>query len=130
MRPISTPFRTGSSPRWRRTGIASLTDQGVARSETEPAKASPEKVWKAEIDTAETEKAINLTPADEKVIQQRLTALGLYKGPPTGALDEPTRSAITEWQKSRRAALSSYLGPMQLAELRAESEDAYQRLLA
>ena len=120
-------FPNGFFAQMAKNRIASLT--GVARSETEPAKA-PEKDWKAEIGTAETEKALNLTPADEKEIQQRLTALGLYKGPPTGALDEPTHSAITEWQKSGRAALSSYLGPMQLAELRAESEDAYQRLLA
>jgi hypothetical protein len=52
--------------------IASLT--GVARSEAKPAKAPD---WKAEISTAEAEKALNLTPADGKEIQQRLTALGL-----------------------------------------------------
>ena len=111
--------------------IAALEIPGVSRSEqaSEPEK-PPEKDWKAEIGTAETEKALNLTSADEKEIQQRLTALDLYKGPATGALDPPTRRAITEWQKSRGAALSSYLGPMQLAELRQESEDAYQKLLA
>jgi peptidoglycan hydrolase-like protein with peptidoglycan-binding domain len=86
--------------------------------------------WKFEIGTAETEKALNLTPAEQKEIQQRLTALDLYKGPATGAFNPPTRSAITEWQKSRGVALSSFLGPMQLAELREESEDAYQTLLA
>ena len=48
----------------------------------------------------------------------------------TGLLDPATRRAIAEWQKSRGAALSSYLGPMQLAELREESEDAYQNLVA
>ena len=91
----------------------------------------PEKKdWRAEIGTAETEKALNLTPAEEKEIQLRLIALDLYKGPVTGSLDPPTRRAITEWRKSRGAALSSYLGPMQLAELRQESEDAYQKLVA
>jgi peptidoglycan hydrolase-like protein with peptidoglycan-binding domain len=120
-------FPNGFFAQMAKNRIASLTDQGVARSGTEPAKAL-EKDWKAEIGTAETEKALNLTPAEEKEIQQRLMVLGLYKGPPTGALDESTRPAITEWQKSRGAALSSYLGPLQLAELRAESEDAFQRL--
>ena len=86
--------------------------------------------WKFEIGTAETEKALNLTPAEQKEIQQRLTALDLYKGPATGAFNPPTRSAIAEWQKSRGVALSSLLGPMQLAELREESEDAYQKLRA
>ena len=118
-------FPNGFFAQMAKNHIASLGDQGAVRSQVEP-----EKDWKAEIGTAETEKALDLTPADQKEIQQRLAALGLYKGPPTGALDEPTRSAVTEWQKSRGAALSSYLGPLELAELRAESEDAFQKLLA
>ena len=85
--------------------------------------------WQAEIGTVDTEKALNLTPADQAEIQERLKALGLYQGPPTGTLDEPTRFAITEWQKSRGVALSSFLGPLQWAELRVESEDAYLKLL-
>lgn len=95
-----------------------------------PAAAPAETDWKAEIGTADIEKALDLTPTDQKEIQQRLTAVSLYGGPATGALDLPTRSAITEWQKTRGAALTSFLGPMQLAALRAESEDAYQKLLA
>ena len=89
-----------------------------------------QQVWKAEIGTAETEAALNLTPADEAEIQLRLKALGLYQGELTGKVDEPTRFAISEWQKSRGVALSSFLGPLQLAELRVESEDAYLKLLA
>ena len=37
---------------------------------------------------------------------------------------------ITDWRKSGEAAVSSYRGPMQLAELRQESEEAYRDLLA
>ena len=92
--------------------------------------APPENDWKAEIGTEDTEKAIDLTPAAEKEIQQRLTALDLYKGPATGALDSPTRSAIAEWQRTRGAAPTSFLGPLQLAALRDESEAAYQKDLA
>jgi peptidoglycan hydrolase-like protein with peptidoglycan-binding domain len=94
----------------------------------EPA-APSEQDWKAEFDTADTERALGLTPAAQKEIQIRLTALG-YKAPGTGVFDASTRAAISEWQKSRGAALSSFLGPLQLTELRAESEGAYQKLLA
>jgi uncharacterized caspase-like protein len=95
-----------------------------------PATAPSEVDWKSEIATAESEKSLGLTPADQKEIQLRLTALDLYKGPATGALDSLTRLALSEWQKQRGVAPTSFLGPMQLAALRAESEDAYQKLLA
>ena len=95
-----------------------------------PVVAPAERDWKAEIGTADTEKALALTLADQKEIQQRLAALDLYQGPATGALDRPTRLALTEWQRQRGAAPTSFLGSMQLAALRAESEDAYQKLLA
>jgi hypothetical protein len=91
---------------------------------------SSQQDWKSEIGTSDTEAALNLTPADEAEIQLRLKALGLYQGELTGKVDEPTRFAISEWQKSRGAALSSFLGPLELAELRVESEDAYLKLLA
>ena len=123
---------SGSSRILGAPAVAALENSGVARSEQAPesGKAPEKKDWRAEIGTAETEKALDLTPAEEKEIQLRLIALDLYKGPVTGSLDPPTRRAITEWQKSRGAASSSYLGPMQLAELRQESEDAYQNLVA
>ena len=125
-------FPDGFFAQMAKNRIAALENPSVARAQQAPesGKEPERKDWRAEIGTAETEKALNLTPAEEKEIQQRLTALDLYKGPATGSLDPPTRRAITEWQKSRGAALSSYLGPMQLAELRQESEDTYQNLLA
>jgi uncharacterized caspase-like protein len=85
--------------------------------------------WKAEIGTTEAEKALGLTPAVEKEIQLRLTALD-HKAPANGVFDASTRGAIAEWQQSRGVTPTSFLGPLQLAELRAESEDAYQKLLA
>src|SRR5271166_1313753 len=86
--------------------------------------------WKAEIGTRETEKSLNLAPSAEKEVQQRLAALDVYKGPATGALDSATRLAIAEWQKAHGVAPTSFLGPMQLVELRAESESAYEKALA
>ncbi len=122
-------FPAGFFARMAMNQIAALENSGVARSgqASESGKEPERKDWRAEIATAETEKALNLTAAEEKEIQQRLIALDLYKGPVTGLLDPPTRRAIAEWQKSRGAASSAYLGPMQLAELRQESEDAYQK---
>jgi uncharacterized caspase-like protein len=95
-----------------------------------PATAPSEKDWRSEIGTAESEKALDLTPADQKEIQLRMTALDVYQGPATGALDSLTRLALSAWQKQRGVAQTSFLGPMQLAALRTESEDAYQKLLA
>ena len=123
-------FPNGLFARMAMNRIAALENSGVARSGQAPesAKEPEQKDWRVEIGTAETEKALSLTPAEAKEIQLRLIALDLYKGPVTGLLDPPTRQAIAEWQKRRGATLSSYLGPMQLAELRQESEEAYRKL--
>ncbi len=135
-------FPNGFFAQMAKNRIASLESPAAAPAENESPAAAPaekesppaapaERDWKAEIGTADTEKALALTPADQKEIQQRLAALDLYKGPATGALDPPTRLALTEWwQRQRGAAPTPFLGSMQLAALRAESEDAYQKLLA
>ena len=107
--------------------VAARAPEKVASAE--PA-APSEKNWKEEIGSADTEKALDLTSADQKEIQQRLIALGLYKGAATGSFDPGTRSAIAEWQKKDGAAATSFLGSMQLAALRAESDTVYQRYLA
>ncbi|MBV9288228.1 MAG: caspase family protein, partial [Hyphomicrobiales bacterium] len=95
-----------------------------------PAQAPAAGDWKSEIGTVDMEKALDLRPAVQKEIQQRLAALGLYKGPPTGALDSATRAAIEQWQQSRGATPTSFLGPQQLAALRAETGSAYQKSIA
>lgn len=92
--------------------------------------APSEKDLKAEIGTAETEKNLNLSPADRKEIQQRLTVLEFYKGPLDGSLDSMSRAAIADWQKKHEVTQTSLLGPVQLAVLRAESEAMFQRSLA
>jgi hypothetical protein len=86
--------------------------------------------WKNDVGTVETERALNLSPAGEKEVQQRLTVLELYKGPMTGALDQTTRSALAEWQKKRGFAPTSFLDFAQLAALKADSEIEYQKSLA
>jgi uncharacterized caspase-like protein len=112
--------------------IAALEDADAAKAAAPPSSAESSKArdWKMEIGTADTEKALDLTLAVRKEIQQRLAALSLYKDPPTGALDSSTRASIAQWQKSRGAEPTSFLGLLQLSALRAESENAYRSYLA
>jgi uncharacterized caspase-like protein len=85
---------------------------------------------KDNVGTVETERKLNLSAASAKEVQQRLTALNLYKGPLTGALDQATRAALAEWQKKRGFAPTSFLDSAQVAALRADSETEYQKFLA
>jgi hypothetical protein len=80
--------------------------------------------------TADTERTLNLGAAGEKEVQQRLSAIDLYNGPKTGALDTATRSALAQWQKKSGFAPTSFLDSTQLAALRADSETEYQKSLA
>jgi hypothetical protein len=89
----------------------------------------PPSALRAEVGTMETERSLNLGPAEIRELQQRLTALALDAGPPTGVFDDQMRSAIAQWQTRHGVLSTSWLGPLQLATLRAESEAAYQRLL-
>jgi peptidoglycan hydrolase-like protein with peptidoglycan-binding domain len=85
---------------------------------------------KDNVGTVDTERTLNLSAASAKEVQQRLTALDLYKGPATGALDPETRAALAEWQRKRGFAPTSFLDSAQVAALRADSETDYQKLLA
>jgi uncharacterized caspase-like protein len=85
---------------------------------------------KDNIGTADTERALNLGAAGEKEVQQRLSALDLYAGPKTGALDAATRSALAQWQKKSGFAPTSFLDSAQVAALKADSETEYQKSLA
>jgi uncharacterized caspase-like protein len=96
---------------------------------TEPTSPKAEEL-KDDVGTVDTERALNLGPAGEQEVQQRLAALDLYKGPASGALDQATRSALAEWQKKRGFAATSFLNSAQLAALRADGETDYQKSLA
>ena len=54
---------------------------------------------KLEIATMEMEKSLNLTAADRKELQQRLTLLEFNAGPANGVFGDKTRSAVADWQK-------------------------------
>jgi peptidoglycan hydrolase-like protein with peptidoglycan-binding domain len=94
-----------------------------------PPAISPEAL-KAEIGTVETEQGLNLGPPMRMEIQQRLSAIGLYSGPIDGDLGPGARSAIAEWQKRHETAPTGQLAPLQLAELRIESEGPYEQMMA
>ena len=81
---------------------------------------------KAELGTMETEQSLNLTADDRVELQQRLQALGLYSGPADGNLGAGPRAAIGAWQKRHDLAPTGWLGPLQLAALKAESDAANQ----
>jgi uncharacterized caspase-like protein len=110
-----------------RTSAPPTTPQNLAMTEPTGPKADE---LKDNLGTADTERALNLSPAGQKEVQQRLTALDFYKGPVTGALDPATRSALAEWQKKSGFAPTSFLDSAQVAALKADSETEYQKYLA
>jgi uncharacterized caspase-like protein len=85
---------------------------------------------KQEIGTMASEKALKLTPADRKELQQRLTLIEFDAGPANGSFGDRTRAALADWQKKHAMTPTSWLGPLQVAALKAESETTYQRFLA
>jgi Caspase domain/Putative peptidoglycan binding domain len=110
-----------------RTSAPTPTPQTLAM--TEPVGPQTAEL-KDNVATVDTERTLNLSAASAKELQQRLTALDLYKGPATGALDQATRAALAEWQKNRGFAPTSFLDSAQVAALRADSEAEYQKFLA
>ena len=110
-----------------RTSAPAAAPQALAMREPTGPK---EDELKDNVATADTERALNLSPAGEKEVQQRLTVIDVYKGPATGTLDDATRSALAEWQKKRGYAPTSFLNFAELAALRADSETEYQKYLA
>jgi hypothetical protein len=110
-----------------RTSAPTSAPQTLAM--TEPV-GPPETELKDNVGTVDTERTLNLSAASAKEVQQRLTALNLYEGPLTGALDQATRAALAEWQKKRGFTPTSFLDSAQVAALRADSETEYQKFLA
>jgi uncharacterized caspase-like protein len=95
-----------------------------------PTPAGPsEKQLKAEVGTMETERGLHFGVVEHKEIQARLRVLQYYTGAIDGTFNEQTSLAIAEWQKKRQVAPTGHLGPVEVAALRAESEEMYQRYL-
>ncbi len=112
-----------------RNRIAALGPQATPRSGPAGGEAPPLTV-QSEVGAEETERALGLDLAARKELQQRLLVLGLDVGLADGEFGEKTRIAIGEWQKRHGAAPSGYVGPLQYAALKSESEPLYRRFLA
>ncbi len=110
-----------------KTAAPAAAPQALAMTEPTGPKAD---AFKDNVGTVDTERALNLSEAGEKEVQERLTVIDVYKGPATGVLDDATRSALAEWQKKRGYAPTSFLDSAELAALRADSESEYQKFLA
>ena len=85
--------------------------------------------FKAEVGTIDLERSLNLNTADRKELQQRLTTIGFDAGSPNGEFGDRTRLAIADWQRKNKVAPTGWLGPLQLAAIKAASEAPYQSLL-
>jgi hypothetical protein len=93
-----------------------------------PVPPSPDAL-KAEVGTVETEGQLEMGPPARMELQLRLQALGLYAGPIDGDLGPGARAGIAEWQKRHDLAPTGELGPLEIDQLRIESEPQYDMVL-
>lgn len=118
-------YPTGLYAQMARNRIARLTGQPGSVSAPSIGQAA----LSAEVGTMATEKALELDIKARREVQLRLHLLDLYSGPYTGTFANRTRAAIAAWQTRHDVQATSWLGPLQYAALREESEAQYQRAL-
>jgi uncharacterized caspase-like protein len=121
-------FPNGFFAPMARNRIAVLSPPPATKSLT-PATADPTAALRSEVGTEESERALNLSAPAREELQRRLIALNFNVGPVDGNITEADRAAIREWQESRKLAPTGFLGPLQYASLKIESEPAYRKLL-
>jgi peptidoglycan hydrolase-like protein with peptidoglycan-binding domain len=119
-------YPSGVFAQMARNRIAALEPGAPAPvSRTSPPPGSGIPSLKDEAADEAAERALGLDPAARKEIQLRLTLLGFPAGVADGEFAEATRAAIREWQRSHGLDPSGWLGPLQYAELKSESESEY-----
>jgi hypothetical protein len=126
-------FPSGVFAPLARHRIAAMTPKAVATSALPESAIPPTDSiakLKSEVGTQETEKALNLGVSERKELQQRLAALNLNPGPADGDFGEKARLAVKEWQNRHALTPSGFLGPLEYAALKSESEAPYRRSLA
>ena len=94
-----------------------------------PTPVSPQAL-QGEVGTVATEAVLAMGPPQKMELQQRLKAIGLYGGPIDGDLGPGVRAGVAEWQKRHGLAPTGELGPLQLAQLRIDSEVAFEQIAA
>ncbi|MBI1416941.1 MAG: peptidoglycan-binding protein [Limimaricola sp.] len=70
---------------------------------------------------AADERALNLTPFVTRLVEARLTQLGLNPGPVDGRFDNATRRAIRRYQRARDLPVTGYLSEAMMVRLLADS---------
>lgn len=124
-------FPTGQFATFARNRLASLeAAKPAAISVTQTPASAADEALKQEIGSAQTETAMKLTAKDRRELQTRLRVSGFQPGTLAANFGPGQRKAIQEWQKSRSIPETGFLTPMQATALRAQSEPAYQRVLA
>lgn len=123
-------FPNGQFAAFARNRLASLQPATPAASGPSQSADLADEALKNEVGDAATEKALKLSAKDRRELQTRLRVSGFQPGKLSPNFGPSQRAAIKEWQKTRGVSDTGFLSAMQVTALRAQSEPAYQRLLA
>jgi peptidoglycan hydrolase-like protein with peptidoglycan-binding domain len=123
-------FPTGQFAGFARNRLASLEAAKPAAGFLQTPPGVTDEALKTEIGTAQTEAALKLAAKDKRELQTRLRVSGFQPGKAAADFGPGQRKAIQQWQKSRSIPETGFLTAMQVSALRAQSETAYQTLLA
>ena len=123
-------FPSGTFAKMAHNRIAAFGDKKAIEPIPQPgpiALPSPSaEALRGEVGTDDTEKTLKLDGNANVEIYRRLAILKFNVGAPVWVLKDPARAAIRDWQRSHAVAVTGYLGPLQLAALKAETEADYQ----
>lgn len=126
-------FPSGQFAAFAKNRLASLerstTSTPPAGAAVVPAGVSDEAL-KGEVGSAATETALKLDTKANRELQKRLSVAGFKPGKPSNTFGKSQRDAIKEWQTTRGIQSTGFLTAMQVTALRAQTEPAYQRVVA
>ncbi|UZF91853.1 caspase family protein [Bosea sp. NBC_00550] len=123
-------FPSGQFATFARNRLASLEAAKPAAGFLATPPGVTDEALKKEIGTAQSETAMKLSAPERRELQNRLRLSGLQPGKIAANFGPSQRKAIQEWQKSRGIPETGFLTAMQATALRAQSEPAYQQMLA
>ncbi|WP_187639955.1 caspase family protein [Bosea sp. F3-2] len=123
-------FPSGQFATFARNRLASLEAAKPAASAVATPPGVTDEALKNEVGTVQTETAMKLQAKDRRELQTRLRVAGFQPGKLATTFGPSQRKAIQEWQKSRGIPETGFLTAMQMTALNAQSEQAYQRVLA
>lgn len=126
-------FPNGQFAAFAKNRLASL-ERSTAPAQPANAAAVPagvnDEALKSEVGSATTETALKLDAKASRELQRRLTVAGFKPGKASNTFGPSQRVALKEWQTTRGIQPTGFLTAMQVTALRAQTEPAYQRVLA